>query len=59
MSLIATPILATIADISRFSNSRRLVAYLDLDPKVRQSGEYPARSGSPSPARAFTAGYGA
>ena len=25
--------------------SRKLVAYLGLDPKVRQSGEAPARSG--------------
>jgi hypothetical protein len=32
-------------DIGRCSNSRRLVAYLGLDPKVRQSGEQPARSG--------------
>jgi transposase len=26
-------------------SSRKLVAYLGLDPKVRQSGEGPARSG--------------
>jgi transposase len=37
--------LAAIGDISRFSSSRRLVAYLGLDPRVRQSGERPARSG--------------
>ena len=29
----------------RFMTSRKLVAYLGLDPKVRQSGEAPARSG--------------
>ena len=29
----------------RFLTSRKLVAYLGLDPKVRQSGETPARSG--------------
>src|ERR1035437_7085861 len=34
-----------IGEPSRFLTSRRLVAYLGLDPKVRQSGEAPARSG--------------
>jgi len=38
-------VLAAIGDIARFSSSRRLVAYLGLDPRVRQSGEQPARSG--------------
>jgi transposase len=46
VNLIATAtFLAAVGDITRFSNSRRLVAYLGLDPKVRQSGEQPARSG--------------
>jgi transposase len=46
VNLIATAtFLAAIGDISRFSSSRRLVAYLGLDPRVRQSGEQPARSG--------------
>ena len=46
VNLIATAtFLAAIGEISRFSNSRRLVAYLGLDPWVRQSGEQPARSG--------------
>jgi transposase len=46
VNLIATAtFLAAIGDIGRFSNSRRLVAYLGLDPRVRQSGEQPARSG--------------
>jgi transposase len=35
-----------VGDISRFRNSKRVVAYLGLDPGVRQSGETPARSGS-------------
>jgi transposase len=46
VNLIATAtFLAAIGDINRFSRSRRLVAYLGLDPRVRQSGEQPARSG--------------
>jgi transposase len=46
VNLIATAtFLAAIGDINRFSGSRRLVAYLGLDPRVRQSGEQPARSG--------------
>jgi transposase len=43
--IVAATFLAAIGDINRFSNSRRLVAYLGLDPRVRQSGEQPARSG--------------
>jgi transposase len=42
----AATFLAAIGDIARFRNSRKLVAYLGLDPRVRQSGEQPARSGS-------------
>jgi transposase len=46
VNLIATAtFLAAIGEIGRFSSSRRLVAYLGLDPRVRQSGEQPARSG--------------
>ena len=46
VNLVASAaLLAAIGDIARFSSSRRLVAYLGLDPKVRQSGEQPARSG--------------
>jgi hypothetical protein len=37
--------MAAIGDISRFSSPRQLVAYLGLDPKVRQSGDEPARHG--------------
>jgi transposase len=42
----AATFLAAVGDIARFRNSRRLVAYLGLDPRVRQSGDQPARSGS-------------
>ena len=41
----AATFLAAVGEISRFMTSRKLVAYLGLDPKVRQSGEAPARSG--------------
>src|SRR5215211_6211002 len=37
--------IAAIEHADRFLTSRKLVAYLGLDPKVRQSGEAPARSG--------------
>lgn len=37
--------LAAVGDIKRFLSSRKLVAYLGLDPRVRQSGEQPARPG--------------
>lgn len=34
---------AAIGDITRFQGPGQLVAYLGLDPKVRQSGSEPAR----------------
>jgi transposase len=43
--ICAASSMAAIGDASRFFTSRKLVAYLGLDPKVRQSGEAPARSG--------------
>jgi transposase len=43
--ICAATFMAAIGDVSRFMTSRKLVAYLGLDPKVRQSGEAPARSG--------------
>jgi transposase len=43
--IVAATFLAAVGDITRFGNSKRLVAYLGLDPRVRQSGEQPARSG--------------
>lgn len=41
----AAALMAAIGDISRFDSPRKLVAYLGLDAKVRQSGESPARHG--------------
>src|SRR4051812_35397274 len=43
--ICAASFIAAIGDITRFFTSRKLVAYLGLDPKVRQSGEARARSG--------------
>jgi transposase len=43
--ICASTFIAAVGDPSRFLTSRKLVAYLGLDPKVRQSGETPARSG--------------
>ena len=43
--ICAASFMAAIGNASRFMTSRKLVAYLGLDPKVRQSGEAPARSG--------------
>jgi len=42
---VAAALMAAVGDMSRFDSPRRLVAYLGLDPKVRQSGEGPARHG--------------
>jgi transposase len=41
----AATFLAAVGDIARFRDSSKLVAYLGLDPRVRRSGEQPARSG--------------
>src|SRR4051794_27509482 len=43
--ICAATFIAAIGKPERFLTSRKLVAYLGLDPKVRQSGEGPARSG--------------
>jgi transposase len=43
--ITAATFMAAIGDISRFPNSRRLVGYLGLDPRVRQSGAGPATHG--------------
>jgi len=46
MSLVsAATVVAVAGDIGRFSSPRKLVSYVGLDPKVRQSGEAPARHG--------------
>jgi transposase len=41
----AASFIAAVGEANRFLTSRKLVAYLGLDPKVKQSGEAPARSG--------------
>jgi transposase len=41
----AATFMACVGDIGRFSDPRKLVSYLGLDPRVRQSGEEPARHG--------------
>jgi transposase len=43
--ICAATFMAAIGDPGRFLRGRQLVAYLGLDPKVRQSGDAPARSG--------------
>ena len=41
----AATLVATVGDIGRFPTPRKLVSYVGLDPRVRQSGESPARHG--------------
>jgi transposase len=41
----AATFMASIGEIGRFSSPRQLVSYLGLDPRVRQSGNGPARHG--------------
>jgi transposase len=41
----AATFMACVGDIGRFSSPRKLVSYLGLDPKVRQSGAEPVRYG--------------
>ena len=43
--ICAATFIAAVGNPNRFLSSRRLVAYLGLDPKVKQSGDTPARSG--------------
>jgi transposase len=43
--ICAASFIAAVGNPRRFLSSRKLVAYLGLDPKVRQSGDAPARSG--------------
>jgi transposase len=43
--ICAASFIAAVGDPNRFLTSRKLVAYLGLDPRVKQSGEGPARSG--------------
>ncbi len=41
----ATTFMAAVGDVQRFRSPGKLVGYLGLDPKVRQSGSEPARHG--------------
>lgn len=41
----AVTLIAVIGDVSRFPSARHLVGYLGLHPRVRQSGNEPARHG--------------
>jgi transposase len=43
--ICAASFIAAVGNPNRFMTSRKLVAYLGLDPRVKQSGEGPARSG--------------
>ncbi|MCU4162024.1 IS110 family transposase [Acidiphilium sp. AL] len=43
--IVATMVLSAIGDISRFASPQKLASYFGLTPKVRQSGESPARHG--------------
>ncbi|HEY2202679.1 MAG TPA: IS110 family transposase, partial [Solirubrobacteraceae bacterium] len=43
--ICAASFIAAVGDPYRFLTSRKLVAYLGLDPRVKQSGDEPARSG--------------
>ena len=43
--ICAATVLAAFGDIRRFRTSSALVGYLGLDPRVRQSGTEPAKSG--------------
>jgi transposase len=43
--IVASTFMAAIGDIHRFPSSRKLVGYLGLDPKVRQSGSAPVAHG--------------
>jgi transposase len=43
--ITASTLVAAIGDIRRFPSARKLVAYLGLDPRIRQSGSSPTRRG--------------
>jgi transposase len=43
--ITAVVFLAQVGDVTRFPNPNRLVGYLGLDPRVRQSGASGARTG--------------
>jgi transposase len=43
--VVGVGLAAAIGDVTRFASAEKLVAYLGLNPSVRQSGEGPARHG--------------
>jgi transposase len=43
--IVAATFMATVGDIRRFPDRRKLTGYLGLDPRVRQSGAGPANHG--------------
>jgi transposase len=51
----AATFMASVGDIGRFPSPRKLVSYLGLDPRVRQSGNAPAHHGRISKAGASEA----
>jgi transposase len=44
-TVVATTVLASIGDVSRFPTPDKLSSYFGLTPKIRQSGDQPARHG--------------
>jgi transposase len=42
---VAAGVLSAIGDIARFASAEKLVSYLGLDPRVRQSGDRAAQHG--------------
>src|SRR5690606_36972485 len=44
-SVVASTILASIGDISRFPTPEKLSIYFGLTPRIRQSGDHPAWHG--------------
>ena len=42
---VAAGVLSAIGDVTRFASAEKLVSYLGLDPRVRQSGDKPAQHG--------------
>ncbi len=42
--ITALSLIAVIGEVGRFPSARQLVGYLGLDPRVRQSGDRPART---------------
>jgi transposase len=44
-SIVASTVLSSIGDVSRFPTPDKLNSYFGLTPKIRQSGDRPARHG--------------